>query len=153
MRMAVPALIAPFNRSGRLDGRSAIRSAARSIRDPCYRSRLTALSVAPTAAPVINLAFAWQADGRLASTTDLVGNRTPAAATATLMKASLATTANQINGTTTLTGAPQRTLTYKTGGDLVQDVHVAGITYGYIYNAAKADHGQPERGDGGLLRL
>ena len=100
--------------------------------------RLTGLTVAPTTgAAAVNLTFAWQADGRLASSTDIVGNRTPAATTATLMKASLGAGANQLIGTTTLGGATQRTLTYKTGGDLVQDAHVGGTTYGYVYNAAK----------------
>jgi len=100
--------------------------------------RLTALTVAlSTGAAVINLGFGWQADGRLASVNDIVGNRTPAANTTTLTKVSLSTTANQALSATTLSGGAQRTLTYKTGGDLQQDVRAGGATYGYVYNAAK----------------
>jgi len=34
-------------------------------------------------------------------------------------------------------GAVQRMLTYRPGGDLLQDNHVGGTLFGYIYNAAK----------------
>jgi RHS repeat-associated protein len=100
--------------------------------------RLTNLTVAPSSGPaVISLAFGWQADGRLASVADAVGDRTPTAPTATLLQASLSSTANQVTGTTTLAGATARTLTYSPGGLLTQDVHAGGVTYGYGYNAAR----------------
>ena len=103
-------------------------------------SRLTALTAAPTTgAAVVNLAFAWQADGRLAGANDILGNRTPTPPAAALIKANPAAGANQLIQTASSTNVVQRTLTYKTGGDLAQDVHVGAstTTYGYIYNAAK----------------
>ena len=44
---------------------------------------------------------------------------------------------NQLVSTADLSSAVQRTLTYSPGGDLVQDIHAGGVTYGYGYNAAK----------------
>jgi RHS repeat-associated protein len=43
---------------------------------------------------------------------------------------------NQVTQTAE-SGAVQRTLTYSTGGNLTQDIHAGGVTYGYSYNAAK----------------
>ena len=100
--------------------------------------RLSNLTVGPSSgSPVINLGFTWQNDGRLASSNDAVGNRTPTSATSTLLKASPASGSNQITGTTTLAGATARTLSYSTGGLLTQDVRAGSTTYVYGYNAAR----------------
>ena len=100
--------------------------------------QLTSLTVAPSGGPaVINLTFGWQADGRLASSADGVGNRTPTTTTATLLKASVASGSNQVTGTTTLAGTTARTLSYTPGGLLTQDIRAGATTYGYAYNAAR----------------
>jgi RHS repeat-associated protein len=43
---------------------------------------------------------------------------------------------NQLVSTVDPTSGVARTLSYKPGGDLTQDVHAGGATYGYGYNAA-----------------
>lgn len=44
---------------------------------------------------------------------------------------------NKVDWTTSQTGALQRTLTYRPGGDLAQDSHAGSTVYAYTYNAAK----------------
>jgi RHS repeat-associated protein len=58
----------------------------------------------------------------------------------------LPTATNQITATTSAAGAAQRTLTYRPGGDLAQDIHAGGIAYGYSYNAAKRLVGVTQNG-------
>jgi hypothetical protein len=47
------------------------------------------------------------------------------------------TSSNQLSWTGSQTGALQRILTYRTGGDLYQDNHVGGTLYEYDYNVLK----------------
>jgi RHS repeat-associated protein len=51
--------------------------------------------------------------------------------------AMLPTASNQVAWTTDQTGAFQRVLTYRTGGDLYQDSHLGGTLYEYDYNVQK----------------
>jgi RHS repeat-associated protein len=44
---------------------------------------------------------------------------------------------NQLVSTVDPSSGVQRTLSYSPGGDLAQDVHAGGVTYGYGYSAAK----------------
>jgi RHS repeat-associated protein len=59
------------------------------------------------------------------------------AATATLMKASVAAGSNRITGTTTLAGATARTLSWRTGGEINEDARAGAATYDFGYNAAR----------------
>jgi YD repeat-containing protein len=63
---------------------------------------------------------------------------------------------NQLVSTVDPSSGVQRTLSYSPGGDLTQDVHAGGMTYGYGYNAAKplgAANLRRRRGADGLFRF
>ncbi len=74
--------------------------------------------------------------GNLTYLYDAAGNRTQSGTAGAPVVATVATAANQITQTSQ-GGVVQRTLTYRTGGDLSKDVHAGGVTYAYTYNAAK----------------
>lgn len=62
-------------------------------------------------------------------------NLSQTVASATL--AALPNASNQLVSTVDPASGVQRTLSYNPGGDLAEDVHAGGVTYGYGYNAAK----------------
>jgi RHS repeat-associated protein len=68
-----------------------------------------------------------------AGTYTLNNSQTVASTTLT----ALPTSSNQLSWTASQTGALQRILTYRSGGDLLQDNHVGGTLYAYDYNVLK----------------
>jgi RHS repeat-associated protein len=90
--------------------------------------------------------YGYTLSGRVATATgpwgaygyayDPAGNRTTSGATTAPVTATVASTSNQVIQTS-LAGVTQRTLNYRTGGDLSTDSAAGGTAFGYGYNAAK----------------
>ncbi len=74
--------------------------------------------------------YAWDANGNRTQDNLTVGGTT------TSTNAIVDSASNRITGTTDALGAAQRTLTYRTGGDLMTDT-AGGATVSYVYNARK----------------
>jgi YD repeat-containing protein len=91
--------------------------------------------------------------GNLTYLYDAAGNRTQSGTAGAPVVATVATAANQITQTSQ-GGVVQRTLTYRTGGDLSKDVHAGGGHVRlHLQRRQAGDDGPAEQPHGRLLRL